>query len=425
MNTQEYNVTSAEIGLRATNFTDDVPNVTTTAPSIAVPTGYYLLIRDAHFVLNGIVIISGLLFNSIALTVFVASRTLRQTTTGQYLTALSLADSAYLSGDLLRWLSTPSNSFTDDMKHLDLVNNYDSVCKLMYSLRYAAMLCSSSITVAITTERFLTIRFPLKIGQISTPKSTKVAIILIVIGSVALCIFPFWCLKLYPIAGRGRLVCQIDMNYIQLFKTMIWVSVRLMTLIFPGVIITFLTVWIIVLLKKRDKEQRQLQACCSSSERRNSLERQLTVMLVAVAIAFVLLRLPYTIVWDINQFKRSIWKPLDPWLSYHIYVAYKLTDILAITNYAINFFLYFLCGSVFRNKLKNLLLCRKSRNKSRISVVSETSAVTRRSSSMTYSNVKTDSANREKTILKQPCPVPQLKNEEHTFSNLQNCETKM
>ena len=384
MNTTSFEITPIVSSMDMDSLTTLIDNVTTPAP-VKVPGSYYLTIRDIYFVFNGIIVCSGFLFNTIALLVFISSSTLRHTTTAHYLIALSIADSTYLSGDLFRWLASKSHSFEEVVKDTDVINQHDVLCKLMYVIRYAAMVCSSWITVAITTERFLTIKFPLRIGRISTPRIAKIAIFSITVFSISMCIFTVWCLKVYPVSQTGHDACQLDLDKLNLFKTMYWVSIRAMTLIVPSVIVTILTICIICLLKQRGKTQSQLQASTTSkaAEKRNALERQLTIMLVAVAITFVILRLPYTVIWEINQYKKTIWQPLDPWLSYRIYVAYRLTDLLAMSNYAINFFLYFMCGSTFRNKLKKLCCCVRFRAKPQslsLSLDTDTSAVSRTTS---------------------------------------------
>jgi hypothetical protein len=88
-----------------------------------------------------------------------------------------------------------------------------------------------------------------------------------------------------------------------------------------------------------------------------SVERQLTIMLIAVAVAFIVLRLPYTITFYLNNFKTSIWPGESKWFYYNIYAANKIADTLATLNYAINFFLYYVCGNVFRKQLELICKC--------------------------------------------------------------------
>ena len=85
-------------------------------------------------------------------------------------------------------------------------------------------------------------------------------------------------------------------------------------------------------------------------------------MLISVAIAFLVLRLPYTISFYLYNLKRDIWgENLDPWFVYKLFVANKFCELIAVANYASNFFLYCLCGSSFRMHLKRLMKVKKIR----------------------------------------------------------------
>jgi len=80
-------------------------------------------------------------------------------------------------------------------------------------------------------------------------------------------------------------------------------------------------------------------------------ERQLTAMLVAVCIAFVFLRLPYTISYYIYTYRKKLWTSASPELEFQLFAAMRLTDVIATLNYVVNFFLYGLCGSYFRQQV--------------------------------------------------------------------------
>ena len=118
----------------------------------------------------------------------------------------------------------------------------------------------------------------------------------------------------------------------------------------------------------RSQEQQQQQGSSSSN-----MELQLTIMLISVAIAFLVLRLPYTVTYYLNAYKREIWVPLDIWFSYRIYVINKICDMIAVCNYGVNFFLYCLCGSSFRRRLWFMLKCGKGDKDRRASAATTTS----------------------------------------------------
>jgi len=80
-------------------------------------------------------------------------------------------------------------------------------------------------------------------------------------------------------------------------------------------------------------------------------------MLVSVCVAFVCLRLPYTISYALYEYtkdpgvKRSAAEDL-PYI-----LATQITDVIATTNYMVNFFLYGLCGSYFRQQVRLAFGC--------------------------------------------------------------------
>lgn len=81
-------------------------------------------------------------------------------------------------------------------------------------------------------------------------------------------------------------------------------------------------------------------------------EHQLSAMLVGVCIAFVCLRLPYTIAYYLHEYRVALWESsLDKATETRLHAAKQITDIIATSNYVVNFFLYSLCGSYFRQQI--------------------------------------------------------------------------
>jgi len=90
-----------------------------------------------------------------------------------------------------------------------------------------------------------------------------------------------------------------------------------------------------------------------------STQRQLTVMLVVICCAAVGLQLPYTVLYLLNMDKDSLW-PDDrhtPTLRAAIYLAMKVADVFATASYALNFALYCVSGSAFRDGVRRI--CRR------------------------------------------------------------------
>ena len=88
-------------------------------------------------------------------------------------------------------------------------------------------------------------------------------------------------------------------------------------------------------------------------------ERQLTMMLVSVCVAFVCLRLPYTISYALYEYTKDPDNPRTNAEDLPYELAKHITDVIATTNYMVNFFLYGLCGSYFRQQVRAAFDCRR------------------------------------------------------------------
>ncbi len=334
---------------------NDSDNVTTGSPE---GTKHLDPIRYVSLVAMGTVVCVGLLCNVLSLAVFLLSPTLRKTTTGHFLSALAIADLIFLIGDLMRWLHL-ADSKGQYFPQVAFMNQSDFLCPFVYFLRYVGKLASAWITVVITLERLLSVRMPLQVSRLSTVTTAKVVIVTIYVTSAAAMSFPFWTVGLLPSEQMNR--CQMTNK--KAYDIMNWIFLRVGSLLLPGALMVILTALLVFyLLRAHSERTRRLSVRRQEAPGSLPLEKQLSYMLLAVATAFVLLRLPYTIAFYINAYKEETWDNLSKALSTQIYSAYRICDVIATSNYAINFFLYCLCGSAFRQELRRLgrcLLCRK------------------------------------------------------------------
>ena len=78
-------------------------------------------------------------------------------------------------------------------------------------------------------------------------------------------------------------------------------------------------------------------------------------MLVTVCCAAVCLQLPYTVIYILNMHKESLWP--DDRDKAAMYLATRVADLLATSNYAVNFALYFASGSAFRTNVQRIHQC--------------------------------------------------------------------
>ena len=247
---------------------------------------------------------------------------------------------------------------------VDFLDQSDIACKLTFFLRYSGRLCSSWITVLISAERFIAIVHPLHVASITTPRKAKIALAITVLVCIVMSAFPLFTVGTRQYNRESRCLVRTDRDV--LYDAFTWVSLRFGELLAPSIIVSIFTVAIIV---KLTKESRNWARCLVGQKNvvfhRVVQERQLTGILLTIAIMFVLIRLPYTVFYYINNYKKHWWGHRDnyAWISYYVYASYTVSMCLSTINYVINFFVYYLLGSTFRRELKKLApICRKPVN---------------------------------------------------------------
>jgi len=84
-------------------------------------------------------------------------------------------------------------------------------------------------------------------------------------------------------------------------------------------------------------------------------------MLLCVCVAFVCLRLPYTVSYALYEYTKDPGDRRSPVEDLPYFLASQITDVVATTNYMVNFFLYGLCGSYFRQQVRAAFSCGRHR----------------------------------------------------------------
>lgn len=294
--------------------------------------------RDFHFYALAVILPIGLVFNSVCFGVF-ASSWMRKTIPGRYFMGLALADNLVLGGEFVNWLNTP------DKLGVDFFHTIDGVCKFVHFLRYGAKMWSSWVTVSITIERFLTVTFPFQVRRISSP--TKAVVVVVIEAAVCFSLASFAFFTLHSGKNNNNattcVIIELHMN------TYHYLIVILMAgfgeLILPSIIVLLFTVLII---RKLLQARRRRQSLSSSERTNNRKQAHPTIALVIIAITFVTVRLPYMIMFLINQYSMAIWPHITWRGRYIVYALYTISKVLAVLNYATNFLFFCVAGNTFR-----------------------------------------------------------------------------
>lgn len=268
---------------------------------------------------------------------------LRKTPPGRYIIALSIVDSMVLLAEFFIAMEL-------------YVDTKDAACKIIYYLRYVFKLASSLLVVAIAVERFILVVFPLKHNVISTTKTAMISIAVITLTSFALCAY-----ALFTLGVTKWNFCSIIMDKYTIYTTVdLVVSVGLGEVI-ASVIIAILTGVIVKTLTSAAKWRRNTLMMSGTStnqgQRGGQAQKQVTVMLMSVAIGFIVLKIPYTVIWFVK-------------FTYHhdhvpklLFVFTDVFYVISVLNYTINFFLYCITGATVRKRMCEILHCKLHENR--------------------------------------------------------------
>ena len=192
-----------------------------------------------------------------------------------------------------------------------------------------------------------------KLRHLNTVKKAKKIIVCIVIFSLIFNL-PQWFIMSY----QGR-VCT---NYAKMYLTSVRVYFFMAFAVhfaLPFVSLLGMNSVIIHVLRKRSLTmtvRSEGQGQDQSGGKMRSAERQIYIMLLLVAFAFLLLHTPGYILVFYTNFGNYNQSP-KAFAGYYLF--YIVGSHLLYTNYGINFFLYVISGQKFRSDLLRLFNCKK------------------------------------------------------------------
>ncbi len=195
------------------------------------------------------------------------------------------------------------------------------------------------------------VTFPLKISTLSTKFRAKIFILFEFTIAAMISSYPFFSIGLKD--WNGTIYCLITNS--QMYDIFSWVVLQGGNLLVSGLIVAIFTTLILIGTYKANKKHHQMTGHNSTSSSQNrKREAQLTHTLVVVAILFLVLRLPFVITYYVSEFRSDLFKQLGLWAQFVVYAINAVANVLAVLNYSINFFLYCLCGSAFRQELMQM-----------------------------------------------------------------------
>ncbi|XP_052223909.1 growth hormone secretagogue receptor type 1-like [Dreissena polymorpha] len=295
----------------------------------------------------------------------IMSRNMFKVSTYCYLALLAIMDTFVLYIGLLRmWIS----NFALDIQ---IISN--CMCKLVTFFGYVSSVTSVWLIIAVTIERFIAVKFPLKAPRICNVVRARIVILTITLATCLLNSHIFWTVELRSndINGTVSSKCDASVKHVILIKEIWpWVDAAVYSFV-PFVIISVLNSMIVrrVLEARRQRNELQMMPLTNkylsarsrcTVKRSNESSKKLTCMLLAVSFTFLITTLPMNILMLVNALLG------DDKTSVHSYeykrkyailtLARTVVEMLMYINHSMNFFLYCATGRKFRQQVK-LLLC--------------------------------------------------------------------
>ena len=302
-------------------------------------------------VIPPILLIIGTFGNVLTIVVLMRRKT-RRSSTAIYLTALACSDLMVLYTGLLRqWIKY---MYETDVRHLSVVG-----CKIHVYLVYFGTQMSSWLLVAVTSERFVGVWCPHKVKMGCTPVTAG--------GVVGVLCFIIGGLNVHWLYGKGdfeytfrnqtrvakcaSLFDEYD-NFLRFHWP--WVDLCMFCLVPFTILVIENAAIVIKVIQSHAKSRTQVAPSKNGREQKkpSSKRSQLTAMLLTINAVFFVCVTPISI-YLIGQ---TYWiEDITTWEQYaYMMLWWAIVNALMYMNHAINFIMYFLSGTRFRQEVKAL-----------------------------------------------------------------------
>ncbi|CAF1160801.1 unnamed protein product [Didymodactylos carnosus] len=278
--------------------------------------------------------ICGIVGNIITIIVL-CSKTMRTTPTNIYLTALSASNIFYLL------IFIPQQSLKYMLGYKMYLNDKPFPYELiiaqipMTAISNTILLSLIFLTVAVSIDRLIFIKYPLKAARICTRRNTLIVIFFIYAFSIIYCI-PYWLEQYYDSETQS---CRLTPIGKKIYKYMhIYIYIPVVNLI-PFVTLTAINCIIIKSLIEMNRKKLSLGA-------KKTTENHITTMLVTVIIVFVVCQSPTLV---LNIWTAISYSTATNTKRFHILNA--IVYLLTVVQSSTNFLLYCFFGQKFRNTL--------------------------------------------------------------------------
>ena len=290
----------------------------------------YVIIRRTQTVLLPIIIVVGIIGNSLAVGAFL-SKSLRKTSCCLYLGAKSISDIGFLVSLFVFFLLRV---------HVTLLN-HQGICQTTVFLTYFCPFLSIWLVVIITFENCIRISQPALVSTICTTAVAKRVIVGYVVVGLAVYNFPFWTTRIVNGQCSPSLELQHVMRaftYMDTFLTLVFPLIIMLILV-PLVAISALSAF------KRKKRLIQGQKRAKNKKAAFSPEAQVTRMLFAVSVVFFVFHTPSH---AIRIKEMIIFMSYSRLPTYQDQIMQRIFELIYYLDFCISLMVYLVFGRNFR-----------------------------------------------------------------------------
>ncbi|XP_060552919.1 delta-type opioid receptor-like [Ruditapes philippinarum] len=301
---------------------------------------------NIEIILHCIFLAVGLVGNGLTIGVLIYKKW-KNVTSRHILIALAVSDTAMICSH------TFNQDFLQDLFKLDVRAFSDIGCKIFYIFYHTSKMTSSWFIVFLCIERFVAVKFPLKVKIIITEMRIKVYIIVVYLTMTGFAII------LSFSTATDNMICKKDAiasNEKQMFRALMLVEMLLYS-VGPIFLMSVLTPIIILQLYKRYQYKKALTNKTETGKEREIQQLQelirTTTVLISVVAAFIICVTPITVFQQVKFWLHIKKKEMER--TYSIFVFRETSQRLEQINYSINFFLYILTSNTFRKTVLEML----------------------------------------------------------------------
>ena len=308
-----------------------------------------------------ILCVLGIIGNTLAFATF-STKPVRKSTTSAYLRALAVADIFVLVTALFRYKTY--KIFLTEEGELDSVFYFDAYAEVYIEpLHWISLGSSSFITIALSLERYMAVKFPLFTKRSCSIPVVLVCISMIVIAAVSIASPNFASYEVVQIDfigitahvasltefGRDSLFPCTFHNYI----------VPILWYIIPASLLTVLNILLSVHVQKSTRIRVGLPGISNPN-------RNLSVLIILIVSVYMLCNFPkcifmfYKLITQMSNNTACVeyTSKINAPDSKTFLIIQVITELLNVLNSCMNFVVYCLVGSRFRRELKKLIMCK-------------------------------------------------------------------